>query len=149
MCETAQSFIGRQGGIFAETYEPYINSGAFLDAGGMGRGGGGMPYENYSSGCHHEWFINLDPYDPVSRKAGGDVLSETFDPESKFKNFGVPAEGGALQIESIHHCHQKWGPSYDNYDIWLRKIRAMLDPNNVADSSGYIPANYSDSEEES
>jgi len=31
------------------------------------------------------------------------------------------------------------GPLYDNPDLWLQKVRNMLDPNRVADWSAYIP----------
>ncbi len=47
-----------------------------------------------------------------------------------------------MQIESIHHIHEKWGPHVRQLRLWLRKVKAMLDPNSVADWSAYIPAEY-------
>jgi len=44
-----------------------------------------------------------------------------------------------MQIEDIEHVHERWGPLYDNADLWLQKVRNMLDPNRVADWSAYIP----------
>jgi hypothetical protein len=83
-----------------------------------------------------------DPYDPASLEAARRFISELFDPRGKFQRFGVPARGGCLQIESVTHVHQNWGPRYDNYDLWLRKIKKMLDPKAVADWSAYIPPDY-------
>ena len=47
-----------------------------------------------------------------------------------------------MQIEEIEHVHERWGQIYDNADFWLQKVRNMLDPNRVADWSGYIPSEY-------
>ena len=47
-----------------------------------------------------------------------------------------------MQIEEIEHIHERWGPIYDNADLWLQRVRNMLDPNRVADCSGYIPPEY-------
>ena len=37
---------------------------------------------------------------------------------------------------------RRWGPMYDHADLWLQKVRNMLDPNRVADWSAYIPPEY-------
>jgi hypothetical protein len=51
-------------------------------------------------------------------------------------------------VEDIEHIHQRWGPLYDNADQWLMKVRNMLDPNRVADWTGYIPPEYKDQRKE-
>jgi hypothetical protein len=43
-----------------------------------------------------------------------------------------------MQVEDIEHIHQRWGPLYDNCDIWLQKVKRMLDPKNVCDWTAYI-----------
>ena len=42
------------------------------------------------------------------------------------------------------HLPRGDGPLYDNCDYWLRKVKAALDPNSVADWLAYIPAEYPD-----
>jgi hypothetical protein len=36
------------------------------------------------------------------------------------------------------------GVIFDHYDVWLRKIKQMLDPNTVGDWTAYIPPEYPD-----
>jgi len=36
-----------------------------------------------------------------------------------------------IQVEETEHIHQKWGPIYNNADLWLQKVW-----------SGYIPPEY-------
>ncbi len=50
-----------------------------------------------------------------------------------------PCLGGGLSIEPVTHLVQNWGPTYDNYHVWMAKIKAMLDPNTVCDWSAYVP----------
>ena len=98
-----------------------------------------VPHENYSTGSHIENITQYDPYDEESVTGMRSLIKETFDPKGKFKSFGVPCLGGGLQIESESHVVQNWGPVYDNYDGWLRKIKEALDPNNLGDWSAYVP----------
>jgi len=97
-------------------------------------------YENYSVGSHLESIYLYNAWDPDSLKATREIVNQTIDPKGKFRKYGVPLLGGGLSIESRTHVHQNWGPEYDNYDVWLRKIRQMLDPNNVGDWSSYTPS---------
>ena len=97
-------------------------------------------YENYSVGSHLESIYLYNAWDPDSLKATRELIDQTFDPKGKFRKYGVPLLGGGLSIESRTHVHQNWGPEYDNYDVWLRKIKQMLDPNNVGDWSSYTPS---------
>jgi glycolate oxidase len=100
------------------------------------------PQENLSTGAVGGFGYAYDPWDPSALKESRDFINKVIDPQGKFKSMGVPFRGGCLNVESVLHIHQKWGPVYENYDVWLRKIKKMLDPNNVADWSAYIPAEY-------
>jgi glycolate oxidase len=127
----------------AEVKKRYEESGAFLSM-----GGGSMvswrPEEHLSIGAQGISTAQYDPYDPASLAAAREFIDELFDPRSPFNRYGVPSRGGCLQIEPVTHIHQNWGPLYDNYDVYLRKIKKMLDPNTVADWTAYIPPEYPD-----
>jgi hypothetical protein len=43
---------------------------------------------------------------------------------------------------------ENWGPIYDNYDKWPKKIKKMLDPNTIGDWTAYIPPEYPDNAKE-
>ena len=124
-----------------EAAVPFIKNGAMIQSssGLMYR-----PQENYSLGCSGGVGTSFDPWDPVSLEAARQYMTKVYDSNSPFKRFGYTNRGAMMQIESIDHIHQKWGPMYDNCDLWLRKIKKMLDPNNVADCTAYIPAEYPD-----
>ena len=102
------------------------------------------PEEHLSIGAQGISTAIYDPHDPASLKAAREFIDELFDPRGNFNRFGVPSRGGCLQIEPVTHVHQNWGHLYDNYDVWLRKIKQTLDPNTVADWSAYIPPAYPD-----
>jgi glycolate oxidase len=129
----------------AEIKDRYEKSGAFMP---MGSVGGRMvswrPEENLSIGAQGISTATYDPFDPVSLQASRDFINELFDPRSSFQRFGVPSRGGCLQIEPVTHVHQNWGHLYDRYDVWLMKIKQMLDPNTVGDWTAYIPPAYPD-----
>lgn len=127
-----------------EVKKHYEQAGAFLAMGSGMRMVSWRPEENLSIGAQGISTAQYDPYDPVSLKAARDFINELFDPRSRFNRFGVPSRGGCLQIEPVTHVHQNWGPLYDNYDKWLRKIKKMLDPNTVGDWTAYIPPEYPD-----
>ena len=126
-----------------EVKKRYEESGAFLSMGG-GRMVSWRPEEHLSIGAQGISTAQYDPYDPTSLAAAREFIDELFDPRSPFKRYGVPSRGGCLQIEPVTHIHQNWGPLYDNYDVYLKKIKKMLDPNTVADWTAYIPPEYPD-----
>ena len=126
-----------------EVKKRYEESGAFLSMGG-GRMVSWRPEEHLSIGAQGISTAQYDPYDPTSLAAAREFIDELFDPRSPFNRYGVPSRGGCLQIEPVTHIHQNWGPLYDNYDVYLRKIKKMLDPNTVADWTAYIPPEYPD-----
>jgi len=128
----------------AEVKRRYEEAGAFLTLGSGARMVSWRPEEHLSIGAQGISTAQYDPYDPASLKAAREFIDELFDPHSPFNRFGVPSRGGCLQIEPVTHIHQNWGPRYDNYDKWLRKIKKMLDPNTVGDWTAYIPPEYPD-----
>jgi glycolate oxidase len=121
-----------------EIREPYHKSGAILQREGLYL----APMENQTIGSAGGTGTHHDPFDPDSLKAVREAMAKTLDTEGPFRRCGVPMAGGGQQIESVMQVHQRWGPLYDNYDFWLRKIKAALDPNNVGDPSGYVPPAY-------
>jgi hypothetical protein len=127
--------------IEAEAAEPFVRSGAIVQSlsGIMYR-----PQEHFSVGCSCGIGTNFDPWDAASLEAAKKYMKEVFDPNGKFRRFGYTARGAMIQVESIDHIHQRWGPLYDHCDYWLRKVKGMLDPNNVADWLAYIPSEYPD-----
>ena len=105
------------------------------------------PHKHYSAGAHVENLYLYDPFDPESLEATRELVGRTLDPHGKFRNFGAPCLGGGLQYEPVQHVSQNWGPVYENYDLWLRKIKTALDPNNVADWGAYVPTEYPEEKE--
>ena len=126
----------------AEMSHKYEQAGAFFKKGE--RAVTWRPEENLSVGAQGISTAMYDPFDPTSLAAGREFLGRLFDPRGEFRRFGVPSRGGCLQLEPVMHVHQNWGHLYDNYDVWVRKIKQMLDPNTVADWSAYIPPEYPD-----
>jgi hypothetical protein len=106
------------------------------------------PMEHYSLGSSGGIATSYDAYDPESLAAAREYMDMVYDVNSPFKRFSYTNRGAMMQVEDIEHIHQRWGPIYDNSDYWLQKVRNMLDPNRVADWSGYIPPEYSDKREQ-
>ena len=102
------------------------------------------PMEHYSLGSSGGIATGYDPWDPASLAAAREYMDLVYDPNSPFRRFSYTNRGAMMQVEDIEHIHQRWGPLYDNADVWLQKVKKMLDPNNVADWTGYIPPEYSD-----
>ena len=127
-----------------EIKKQYEDMGAFLAMGSGARMVSWRPEEHLSIGAQGISTAQYDPYDPASLKAARAFIDKLFHPNSPFRRFGIPSRGGCLQIEPVTHIHQNWGPQYDHYDGWLRKIKQLLDPNTVADWTAYIPPEYPD-----
>jgi glycolate oxidase len=131
-----QDMIKKARPLARKLIEPRIAKGHLLDA---GMDMFCVPFENYSVGCHLENIYRYDPWDTESAKSVRELLDEAFNPQGEFARFGVAGMGGGLQVEPAHHVHKNWSPVYENYGVWLSKIRAMLDPNKVTDGGAYIP----------
>lgn len=101
-----------------------------------------LPYENYSIGSHIENVFVYNAYDAESRAGVREMLADVISPNGRLGKFGVPFFAGGCQIEYKRHVIRNWGPAYDNYHVWLAKIKEALDPNFVSDGSAYIPANF-------
>jgi glycolate oxidase len=100
------------------------------------------PMEHYSLGSSGGIATGYDPWDPESLAAAREYMDMVYDVNSPFRRFSYTNRGAMMQVEDVEHIHQRWGPLYDNADKWLMKVRNMLDPNRVADWSGYIPPEY-------
>jgi glycolate oxidase len=122
-----------------EVMSPYWKNGTILQ---FGPAVFFIVYENYSDGAHHEDLYFYDPYDSQCLEGTRELIAKTVDPNGKFRRLVVPCFGGGLQFEPSSHIHQNWGPFYDHYDLWQRKIKAQLDPNGVADWGCYVPPVY-------
>jgi glycolate oxidase len=101
------------------------------------------PMEHFSLGSSGGIATGYDPWDPPSLVAAREYMNLVYDSNSPFRRFSYTNRGAMMQVEDIEHIHQRWGPLYDNADVWLQKVRNMLDPNRVADWTGYIPPEYS------
>ena len=128
----------------AEIKKRYEQAGAFLTLGTTGKTVSWRPEEHLSIGAQGISTAQYDPYDPASLEAARNFIDALFDPRGDFNRYGVPSRGGCLQIEPVTHIHQNWGRMYDNYDVWLKKIKKMLDPNTVGDWTAYVPPEYPD-----
>jgi len=100
------------------------------------------PMEHYSLGSSGGIATGYDPWDPESLAAAREYMNLVYDSNSPFKRFSYTNRGAMMQVEDIEHIHERWGPLYEHCDVWLQKVRNMLDPNRVADWSGYIPPQY-------
>jgi len=123
-----------------EAFRPFINRGDMIspDVGMSYR-----PMEHFSLGCSGGIATGYDPWDPTSLAAAREYLDLIYDVNGPFRRFSYTNRGAMMQVEDIEHIHQRWGPVYDHADVWLQKVKKMLDPNNVADSTSYIPEKYS------
>jgi glycolate oxidase len=102
------------------------------------------PMEHFSLGSSGGIATGYDPWDPESLAAAREYMNLVYDSNSPFKRFSYTNRGAMMQVEDIEHIHQRWGPIYEHCDVWLQKVRNMLDPNKVADWTGYIPPEYTD-----
>ncbi len=124
-----------------DAFKPFVKRGSIVQP---NMGMSYRPMEHYSLGSSGGIATGYDPFDPSSLAAAREYMDMVYDENSPFKRFSYTNRGAMMQVEDIEHIHQRWGPIYDNADVWLQKVRNMLDPNRVADWSGYIPPEYKD-----
>jgi hypothetical protein len=122
-----------------EAFKPFRNRGGIVQP---NMGMSYRPMENFSLGSSGGIATFYDPWEPDSLAAAREYMNLVYDVDSPFRRFAYTNRGAMMQVEEIEHIHQRWGPIYDNADFWLQKVRNMLDPNKVADWSGYIPPEY-------
>ena len=106
--DCAQGMVRNELPIEDDAMAPYIKSGAFH----LTRKRLVLYHtvENHSIGCHGGQGYFYDPFDDTSLEAVRKYNDESWDPQGKFRSYQVPSYGGILQIESVNHTHQKWGP---------------------------------------
>jgi glycolate oxidase len=131
--------VGKLSQAVSDLAEPLMRKGQALQ---IGEGLYHSPLEACTLGNSVGASIYYDSFDSDALQAVREVMAKVLDPKGKLRRFGLPLLGGNTQVEQVQHIHQNWGPIYDNYDFWLRKIKAALDPNNVGDPSGYVPPVY-------
>jgi glycolate oxidase len=124
-----------------EVCEPFVQKGAIIQS---SSGILYRPMEHYALGSSGGIGTSFDPWDPESLASARKYMDQVYDTNSPFRRFSYTNRGAMMQVEDIEHIHQRWGPLYDNADVWLQKVKKMLDPNNVADWTGYIPPEYTD-----
>jgi hypothetical protein len=122
-----------------EAFKPFTESGDIVQP---NMGMSYRPMEHFSLGSSGGIATGYDPWDPRSLAAARRYMDLVYDTNSPFRRYSYSNRGAMMQVENIEHIHQRWGPIYDHADIWLQKVRNMLDPNQVADWSGYIPPEY-------
>jgi hypothetical protein len=122
-----------------DAFKPFSNRGEIVQP---SMGMSYRPMEHYSLGSSGGIATGYDPFDQRSLDAAREYMNLVYDPNSPFKRFSYTNRGAMMQVEDIEHIHQRWGPMYDNAADWLQKVRNMLDPNRVADWTGYIPPEY-------
>jgi glycolate oxidase len=129
-----------------EAFKPFSGRGDIVQP---NMGMSYRPMEHFALGSSGGIATGYDPWDPISLAAAREYMDLVYDYNSPFRRFSYTNRGAMMQVEDIEHIHQRWGPLYDNADIWLQRVRNMLDPNRVADWTGYIPPKYSEKAKES
>jgi glycolate oxidase len=125
--------------VEVSAFKPFIDRGDIIQP---NMGMSYRPMEHYSLGSSGGIATAYDPWDQLSLASARDYLNMVYDSNSPFKRFSYTNRGAMMQVEDIEHIHERWGPIYENADQWLMKVRNMLDPNRVADWTGYIPPEY-------
>jgi glycolate oxidase len=126
-----------------DAFKPFSSRGSIVQP---NMGMSYRPMEHYALGSSGGIATGYDPWDPESLAAAREYMNMVYDSNSPFRRFSYTNRGAMMQVEDIEHVHQRWGPLYDNADAWLMKVRNMLDPNRVADWTGYIPPEYAKEE---
>lgn len=114
----------------AKLKQPYIRKGLILDDGGdLGSGG---TFESGHLG-YLEGIILYDPGRPESAMAARELV-ETGVNDAIERAMGVPI--AAFGVEA----NRTFGPACGNYDVWLARIKAALDPQSASDPFFYARA---------
>ncbi|NVM02456.1 MAG: FAD-binding oxidoreductase [Candidatus Helarchaeota archaeon] len=118
----------RQAKIGAEIKEKYIEKGIFIDDLADNIWGG-----LYETGLllHHEELALYDTRDPEQLEGVIDFYEECVK-ESVEKPLGL-----GFGLFEVPGSADRFGPKASNYHLWQKKIKNMLDPNDVGDSSLY------------
>jgi len=94
--------------------------------------------EENAFGAHQEFAVRYDPMDAESIRGAAEIESIL----GKLwleKNVDIASFGGAFGLLAYEgKIHEMAGPQCLNYDIWMRKIKKVFDPNLLSESSYYI-----------
>ena len=114
----------------AQVKQPYIKQGLILDDGGdLGSGG---TFESGHLG-YLEGIILYDPGDPQSAMAARELV-ETGMHAAIVRAMGIPIAASGVK------ANRMFGPVCGDYNIWLSRIKAALDPGGASDPFFYAEA---------
>ena len=115
----------------AQVKGKYIQKGLILDDGGdLGTGG---TFESGHLG-YLEGIILYDPSNPQSALAARDLVQSGVR-DSINKAMGLPIAGFGSEANEI------FGPACSNYHTWMKRIKAVLDPDMACDPFFYVEGN--------
>jgi hypothetical protein len=122
----------------AEVKQKTIREGLIMDDGGdLGTGG---TFESGHLG-YLEGIILYDPGNPQSTMAAG-ALVQTGVTDTIERAMGLPIAGFGAE------ANEQFGPACSNYDVWLRQIKAVLDPQTACDPFFYVAESDPETEED-
>jgi glycolate oxidase len=115
----------------AQVKGKYIQQGLILDDGGdLGTGG---TFESGHLG-YLEGIILYDPSNPQSALAARELVQSGVR-DSIDKAMGLPIAGFGSEANEI------FGPACSNYHTWMKRIKAVLDPDMACDPFFYVEGN--------
>jgi glycolate oxidase len=116
----------------AQVKQKYIQEGLILDDGGdLGTGG---TFESGHLG-YLEGIILYDPSNPQSALAARDLV-QTGARDAIDRALGLPIAGFGSEANEL------FGPACSNYHLWLKRIKATLDPQMACDPFFYVEGTH-------
>jgi hypothetical protein len=113
-----------------ELKRPYVEKGLFFDDLAWNAWGG--MYEGSGHFGHQEVIVMFDPRDRRSAEAVVEYSRECLEAEARESLvIGIPTPELTL--------HDRLGPLACNYHLWQGRIKKALDPEDLSESSCYIP----------
>ncbi len=120
----------RQAARGDELKRPYVEKGLFFDDLGWNAWGG--MYEGSGHYSHQEVIVMFDPRDRRSAEAVVEFSRECLEAEAE-ESLGIGIPTPELNL------HERLGPLSCNYHVWQGRIKKALDPEDLSESSCYIP----------
>jgi len=113
-----------------ELKRPYVEKGLFFDDLAWNAWGG--MYEGSGHFGHQEVIVMFDPRDRRSAEAVVEYSRECLEAEAR-ESLGIGIPTPELNL------HERLGPLACNYHLWQGRIKKALDPEDLSESSCYIP----------